>query len=45
MIARDDGVLQAWDLLGRNSVTEPTDSVPINNTPLTSLAFSLNKSR
>lgn len=44
MIARDDGVLQAWDLLGRNSVTEPTDSVPINNTPLTSLAFSLNKS-
>ena len=39
MIARDDGMLQAWDMLGRNSASEPTDQVSINNLALTTLAF------
>jgi hypothetical protein len=37
MIARADGVLQAWDLLWK--MPEPVDSVTINNAALTTMAF------
>ena len=37
MIARADGVLQAWDLMWK--APEPADSVTINNAALTTMAF------
>ena len=40
MIARADGVLQAWDLLWK--IPEPVDSVTINNAALTTMAFGTN---
>ena len=39
MVGRADGVLEAWDLMGRMSAIEPSATVVVASCPLTYMEF------